>query len=96
MYALTTNKDSLNISAISAIAFTGGDGGWYGWRKGKWIDATTAKLIDVSNYDENPEDQEEETEVDSLWIELKINELGQLKEQVLDSASYRHGKRVGE
>lgn len=91
MYALTTSKDSLNVGSISTIAFTGGDGGWYGWRKGTWIDETTARLIDVSNYDENPEDAEELTEIDSLWIELKINHQGHLTEQILDSVSYRNG-----
>lgn len=94
LYAATTKKDTLEIISIGVIGYTGGDGGWTGEQFGTWINDSILKTTIVSDYDEDLIDNNN-SEIDSIWTVIKLNQYGYLQEIRIDSVKYIGDKKIG-
>jgi hypothetical protein len=94
LYAVTAEKDSLKTINISVIGYDGGDGGWFGKKYGKWVDDFGIENTDVSNYEEESAEQNNETEIDTIWSKIQLNKKGIFKYIENSKVKYIGNKQV--
>ncbi|WP_336069867.1 hypothetical protein [Mesoflavibacter sp. CH_XMU1404-2] len=94
LYAVTSKKDSLNIINIGLIGYMGGDGGWYGEQYGFWKNDSILKITEVSNYDEDLIEENNNTKIDTTWSKIKFDKNGVISKVEIDSISYLGNQKI--
>lgn len=87
-YGCIINKDKLEVSQIALLGYVGGDGGWEGETKGKWIDDHLLSTTTSSYYDQDFNDSTNNAEIDSNWLHIHLLKSGSIKYQTVKSVSY--------
>lgn len=94
LYAVTTEKKSLKIINMGAIAFTGDQSGWLGDKYGKWISKDIMDLLTISYYDDDFNPNNSNSRVDSIWSIIKIDKAGFLEEYPYKRVKYLDGRKI--
>jgi hypothetical protein len=94
LYAATTKKDTLDIINIGVIAYSGGDAGWVGEKYGEWTNDFLISNIEPSEYDEPAPEEPMETEIDTIWSEIKILKDGTMKYSETRNVKYLGKKKI--
>lgn len=93
LYAATSKKDSIDIINIGLIGYTGADGGWIGEKYSVWENDSTLAAITTSEYDEDLIEENNNTEMDTIWSVIKFDEQGYISEKVTNSVHYIGSKK---
>ena len=94
LYAATTIKDSLSIKDIAIIGYTGGDGGWIGEKYGAWYSEFGLGTTEVSNYDDDHIEDNNNSEIDTTWSEIQLSKKGLFKYIEHHKVKYNGNKQV--
>lgn len=94
LYAVTSEKDSLNVINIGLIGYMGADGGWYGEQYGFWKNDSILKVTEVSNYDEDLIEENNNTKIDTTWSKIKVDKNGFISKKEIDSVNYLGNQKI--
>ena len=72
----------------------GGDGGWYGEQYGFWKNDSILKITEVSNYDEDLIEENNNTKIDTTWSKIKFDKNGVISKVEIDSISYLGNQKI--
>ncbi|GAA4237902.1 hypothetical protein GCM10022291_26290 [Postechiella marina] len=94
LYAVTTEKKSLKIINMGAIAFTGDESGWLGDKYGKWISNDIMDMMTISYYDDDFNPNNNNSRIDTTWSIIRIDKLGFFKEYAYKRVRYLDGRKI--
>jgi len=94
LYAATTDKEKLKIISIGVIGYEGADGGWIGKKIGKWTRETIIETVESSSYNEDLEENNNNTEIDTTWSVIKTGQNGFLENTDSHTVKYIGNKKI--
>ncbi|TMM59313.1 hypothetical protein FEE95_07735 [Maribacter algarum] len=94
LYAVTIGKENNNTINIGVIGYEGGDGGWVGKQYGSWTSEAIIETTTTSDYDEDLIESNNNTEVDTTWSFIKIDQNGYFEKTDSLAVKYIGDKKV--
>lgn len=97
LYGVTTKKDRLEVINTGLIGFDGEEyNGWLGEKSGMWLNDSIFKAIEISDYDDDFVEANNNSQIDTIWSLIHLNSQGYFSETITQKVKYLEGRKISD